>query len=593
MKEAGPKSPDKVPKTAKTITTRSTSLQANAKIRNEQSSKECRDVRYKSAFKAATLELSELKKKGLIPNYASIIAKYNKQFNLDGDGKQLSREKKMLNKSTLKRAMSKGIIGESPKKKGKPAKIDRDYLRLVALHANMEQIGTRGEVGPVELKATMMAGVMNTVHEGTFSAQYAWDMVRKENADILVPKGMMGSEDIRWQWVTYENLNLWFTGYKDELLRYGFAINEEEVLPDGTVGEITMVEQLKARNICFDETEVECGVTLDASGPRSKTYGNPGLNRAGSRITRNSRHTTAGLAVNMAGELLPPLLIYDTKAKNTGNYAIKDEWVDDLGYTRGKYGHKEFIQRLPFIAVRSSGGMDTDLFMEYIEEVTFDLYPKETCSLEIEFDQFGRLVKGPVLWNVDSGPGRLAAVTEDNQQAYDVWLERLHNQGVLIHGLCPNTTSVSAVMDELFRAYKISQRANTKKVFALKIRKSADAITAKKAALAAKHGGAENVPASEMPKVGSIVTLNAGDVGKIMYGDLTADGFPSPTSPIATSFTPEKIANAFAKLGMNPFTRKLLENPKVRHEVGQEGSPEGVHGDEGEVPCQRIRCECV
>ena len=64
------------------------------------------------------------------------------------------------------------------------------------------------------------------------------------------------------------------------------------------------------------------------------------------------------------------------------------------------------------------------------------------------------------------------------------------------------------------------------KVFALKIQKSADAITAKKAALAAKHGGAENIPVGEMPKVDSIVTLNAGDIGigKIMYGDLTADG---------------------------------------------------------------------
>ena len=115
-------------------------------------------------------------------------------------------------KTTLQRAVKCGSIGKSPVKKGKEAKIDHDYLWLVAIHAHMEQVGTRGDgVGPIELQAVMMTGVLKTVHKGSFNQNYAWRMVWKENSNILVPHGMMNTEDICWQWVTYENLDQWFS----------------------------------------------------------------------------------------------------------------------------------------------------------------------------------------------------------------------------------------------------------------------------------------------------------------------------------------------------------------------------------------------
>ena len=72
---------------------------------------------------------------------------------------------------------------------------------------------------------------------------------------------------------------------------------------------------------------------------------------------------------------------------------------------------------------------------------------------------------------------------------------------------------------------------------------------------------------------------------------------PAEDSPWAKSFTPAKIKNSLAKVSvpvsrvfcvlqfdlnnvdcisfslasnLKPFTRKMLENPKVRHEMGQE-----------------------
>ena len=54
--------------------------------------------------------------------------------------------------------------------------------------------------------------------------------------------------------------------------------------------------------------------------------------------------------------------------------------------------------------------MDLRLFMSFVEESTFDLYPEETVSLAIKVDNHGRLESGPVMWTADTGPGRLCSV---------------------------------------------------------------------------------------------------------------------------------------------------------------------------------------
>ena len=151
-----------------------------------------------------------------------------------------------------------------------------------------------------------------------------------------------------------------------------------------------MATLLTRRNIVFDETELRLGSDKDASGPRSRTHTNPRLNRGGSRHTRSSGHVTGGFAVTGAGEFLPPLILFSSSAENEANYAVKDEWVATFGKTKGKYGHARYVERLPYIAVRKSGSMDIRLFMEFVKNVTFDLYPEETVSLSVETDEHVR-----------------------------------------------------------------------------------------------------------------------------------------------------------------------------------------------------------
>ena len=332
------------------------------------------------------------------------------------------------------------------------------------------------------------------------------------------------------------------------LLKYKFAIDEPEILADDTQCKITMSTLLAGCNIVFDETKLRLGSNKDASGPRSRTHINPRLNCGGSHHTRSSGHVTDGFVVTGAGEFLPPLILFSSSAENEANYAVKDEWVATFGKTKGKYGHARYVERLPYIAVRKSGSMDIRLFMEFVKNVTFDLYPEETVSLSVEIDEHGRLIKGPVMWTVDTGPGRLTSIDGEHAEEWEEWAREMMVKGVILNGLLPNSTTVSTIMDKLYRAFKIACRVSTHLVYARKIKANAKAIPRRMLAIAQKLARGEVVTEQERGKVTSIVSLNPGDLGDILYGRLSDDGFAAINSPIAKAFTKEKILEAHRKV---------------------------------------------
>ena len=197
-----------VEKSVEVIVTRQTSHQRNVQWQNEKSYDEDRKRRYKSAMKEATQIFADLRDRKIKnplkqPEY---IAKLNEKYSLDGAGREGSREKHMLALSTVRNAVSDGKVGCSPLKKGPSAKISREFLELVALHTNMEQVCERGEMDAAAIKGTMIAAIMDTPHEKKFNYDYAWEECRRLNADIMVPVSAKETEDIRWQWVTFENM---------------------------------------------------------------------------------------------------------------------------------------------------------------------------------------------------------------------------------------------------------------------------------------------------------------------------------------------------------------------------------------------------
>jgi hypothetical protein len=204
-----------------TIAERATKQMSNGEMKKTLAA----DVnkRYSDALKMATKSIAD-HRKGLIPNPPPnsggqqwFVDKANEKYNLDGEGKENSREQKRVSLSTALRQIEKGQAGKSPAKKGRKKRISRNLLRLVAIHANMEQVGPRGEMDSHEIKAVMQASMLDTPLDGSFNLEYAWEQCRKENADILIPTGIVQSKDIRWKWVTWQNINQYMDDLKVSL----------------------------------------------------------------------------------------------------------------------------------------------------------------------------------------------------------------------------------------------------------------------------------------------------------------------------------------------------------------------------------------
>ena len=108
------------------------------------------------------------------------------------------------------------------------------------------------------------------------------------------------------------------------------------------------------------------------------------------------------------------------------------------------------------------------LFIEYIEKVVLPLYPN--ISKTTKFDHVsGRLLCGPVILKVDSGPGRIVASEESISKRAD-FLE----MGLFILMGLPNATSVQQEMDALYGAFKSATYARGEIILMEKMRDQAN-----------------------------------------------------------------------------------------------------------------------
>ena len=93
-----------------------------------------------------------------------IVNSLDKKYNLTGKGQNM-REKDMIAVRTVQRLVAQNKVGVTPEKKGRKAVISRAFLKLVALHVNMEQVGVHGEMSVAQIRATLTAATLETVHE--------------------------------------------------------------------------------------------------------------------------------------------------------------------------------------------------------------------------------------------------------------------------------------------------------------------------------------------------------------------------------------------------------------------------------------------
>ena len=212
---------------------------------------------------------------------------------------------------------------------------------------------------------------------------------------------------------------------------------------------------------------------------------------------------------------------------------------------------------------------DSSLFIECIEKVVLPLYPN--ISKTTEFDPVnGKLLRGPVVLKVDSGPGRIVASEESIAKRAD-FLE----MGLYILMGLPNATSVQQEMDALYGAFKSSTYARGEVILMEKMRDQAN----RRNRMIEEEANHEDDEATEVHKEtdgANTVAGRAEGLSSLGFNDLATvvngkEGEDVSLRPFDKCFTKKNILSSWRKVvGFVPFTRMCLKNKKVRHELGQQ-----------------------
>ncbi len=177
------------------------------------------DVRYSKALKEATSKYME----GGI-SFVKVCNEFNKKYDLPNERK--------LNKTTLRNYIASKRVGVSPLKKGPKPTLPPKFLDLLSCHISMRQLSGEGECKPKDLKGIIGAAIANTPLEDELSSEYVYKKLMEKFPNTVRQSKAMKVEDRRSNWTTYPNINLWFDGAKESLLRYGYAEEGEQLVKD-------------------------------------------------------------------------------------------------------------------------------------------------------------------------------------------------------------------------------------------------------------------------------------------------------------------------------------------------------------------------
>ena len=554
------------------IKRRKSSKQATEARIDAKAQREDCDQRFKCAFKEGTEILSLRMASNNTSGFGSvdkIVANLNQKFDL-------KHGKKRLNKSSLYRAVRNGRVGKSPVKRGPPPKVPDILLDTMACHTEVSQVGEGGDLNGRDIQRLLTAAVLDTKYDGSFTTAYAWKKLRLRHPERLQASMKVTMEEARSKWTTVSNLEQWFTDAKADLISSGLVIDSEVRDVDGNLlSEVDFrSDEVRRRIINMDETHHDLSITGDKGGSRAIVYSNPNLQRGYRKTVKAGRHVTGCYATNSAGEALPPLYIFDSGAKVEANYRVKLSWLNGLPEVTGRYGCPERVTQASFYSVRARGSMDDSLFNDYVERVVLPLYPN--ISKTAKFDGTGKLLCGPVILKVDSGPGRIVANLESIKRR-----DAFRELGLLILMGLPNATSVNQEMDALYGAFKSATYARGEVILTerLKLRGLQNTAAAIAATAAANEGDAD-LSADDAPADASPLTslaMGFEDLSTVVNGNITDD---IDMKPFSRSFTKEKILGSWSKVGFVPFTRNCVKSKKVRHELGQatkDQSLEDIH----------------
>ena len=314
-----------------------------------------------------------------------------------------------------------------------------------------------------------------------------------------------------------------------------------------------------------DETHHTFSTASKKGGSTTQSYANNSFPFSGEPVIKNSRHTTGVYTTNAAGEVLPPLYIFDSKAQDEKNYKIDLRACDGLPTVTGKYGLDKVQTFHSFVAVRKKGSMDTSLWKAFNKDIILPCYPN-IANKVVRCPITKKILKGPVIMKTDAGPGRLSKTLESID-----FREEMHKIGYVFLLVLPNATAATQEMDQGYGALKRECDKSTVRIASMKM---ADRVRARKKVkdaptildlqqfLAEELDDGDDDDAFTLTHGKSVcnVTIGNPDLPRIVNG---FPGDPIQKRPFDFVFTKENIWGWWKKVGFMPMSRNSLNHPKV------------------------------
>ena len=276
--------------------------------------------RYNSALKEAislwTMTKETRRKKMNNPKHFGIdktISQILKEVNF----KYLSEDTKKITKGTLLRYYDNQWQEKVPK--GPAPMLPDEFMNMIRLHIKVMQLSKKAQPSGNLIQQLISSSVVGTQYENC-SARAAWNRVRRMFPTEIKPCTVSKVDSLRNEWTTYTKVNDWFSSNKITLIQSGLAHDVPSVLPDGTFAELTIGSVEADRIVNFDETDHPLSTEFDRGGNRALRWGDPRLPQGSQKGTRSNTHTTRIYGSTANGTPMPPVFIFDTKAKDEKNF---------------------------------------------------------------------------------------------------------------------------------------------------------------------------------------------------------------------------------------------------------------------------------
>ena len=127
--------------------------------------------------------------------------------------------------SSVAEAVRNGHAGKSPKKKGPQSVVPEVITDAAGSWARVGQV-SGDEKTNTRLGQHMVAAVMGTDTEGTFTERGAKEALKKRKH--LTTTASSSQDERRYLWTTYDNLTLWFGGWKEFLVTNLFGTPDDD-----------------------------------------------------------------------------------------------------------------------------------------------------------------------------------------------------------------------------------------------------------------------------------------------------------------------------------------------------------------------------